>query len=485
MSGGINELGVRLTGNNSEYLGMLSDSAEKSGEFAGRIAEKVGEKLYGLRDISHAVATALGLNLEKIGENVARYFTGLTKEEEEAYKKSETLQDQIYEKQRKLAEMQLSDADRRNALIQDEARLQAFVDDARITSGKKQLEVDEAKIKLLDLGIERAALEAAMAKVADAERAKALDERRNTLAALGDIEHKAALSKLDDIHKEAALTAEIYALKKVILLASQDEAQQKRLNAELTQRQAELESIQAKNRTEHVKDLKEINKIKFESLPIEEQILTYQESMKTLQREIKTGLKEGRDTTQDQLSLLQNQETVNKLLITQATERKAAETSVTTEFQRQLRAIQQMTAEKTPGGLRSNNSAQISAAEAALKRAEQASQDPVANPNYIRDLYSAQLNLSDIQAGGKPGSINLDAASLSAGFGPTSSNAQVKILKDLAEAGRQQSSYAGKTSAGVRALVGVIVGKGSGSPETLDNSPYPTYNTGTSSDIDG
>ncbi len=87
------EVGVRLTGDNSEFKSMLNDSVGASTEFAGKLTEKVGDKLLGLRDMSHAIATALGLNYEKIAEGLARTLTGMSKETEELYKKLGELDD--------------------------------------------------------------------------------------------------------------------------------------------------------------------------------------------------------------------------------------------------------------------------------------------------------------------------------------------------------------------------------------------------------
>ncbi len=368
--------------------------------------------------------------------------------------------------------MQLSSANKRIALLADAARYQKTLDETVIDSGKKQLEVDEAKIKLLEVGIELSTLEAEMAKKHDEEQAKVVQSRTDAMEKLGDIEHKTALAKLNDIQKESSLTNEIFALRKFIATAAADEGVQKRLNIELAQRENELADVQAKMRTEHIKDLKEIGKIKFEALPIEEKILTYQQSMLTLQKDIKTGIKEGRDTTESQLALLQNQEEVNKLLIAQAKAKKDAESSVTTEFQRQLQLIQQMTAAKTPGGLRADNSAQTTAAEAALKRAENASQDTVANPNYARDLYMAQLLVDQLHGGGDVSKYNLVNAADAAGFGTQSSNAQVAVLKSLVSETQKQTAATKATNS---ALGGLIIDLGGNAPHVVPDLAHTPY----------
>ncbi len=91
----MSEIGVRLTGDNAEFKRMLADSDAAALKFGTKIAGHVGDKLYGLRDVSRAVATALGLNIENIADHLARSLSGMSKAEEEAYKRSETLGKQI------------------------------------------------------------------------------------------------------------------------------------------------------------------------------------------------------------------------------------------------------------------------------------------------------------------------------------------------------------------------------------------------------
>lgn len=80
------EVGVKLVGDNTEFVAMLKGSVEKAGQFSGELVGKVGGKLTGLKDVSQAVSTALGINITNIAEGVARLVTGMSKEVEEALK---------------------------------------------------------------------------------------------------------------------------------------------------------------------------------------------------------------------------------------------------------------------------------------------------------------------------------------------------------------------------------------------------------------
>src|SRR5205809_867926 len=70
---------------------------------ASEVDKKIGEltksvtKSFEFRDVGRTLATALGINLEKIAENVARWFTGMSKQEEASFKELESVSDKLTE----------------------------------------------------------------------------------------------------------------------------------------------------------------------------------------------------------------------------------------------------------------------------------------------------------------------------------------------------------------------------------------------------
>lgn len=131
------EIGVRLSGDNSEFKSMLADSTEQSIEWGGKLTEKIGDKLLGLRDVSHAVATALGLNLEKVAENLARAFTGISEEAEKLYKEIEARNDQTTEK---------NIANNQKLLSAQQKYTQALQDQETFTKRIAELEAEKGQV---------------------------------------------------------------------------------------------------------------------------------------------------------------------------------------------------------------------------------------------------------------------------------------------------------------------------------------------------
>lgn len=117
----MSETSVKLTADSSEFRSTLEKAAADGGTFATKLADKVGDKLYGMRDISTAVATALGLNIQNIADNVARYFAGLTKEQEAAFKSVEDMTEKSAAINKANARERLSDGQKLQQLLNEEA----------------------------------------------------------------------------------------------------------------------------------------------------------------------------------------------------------------------------------------------------------------------------------------------------------------------------------------------------------------------------
>ena len=90
----VDEIAVKIGADPTALKAALADSDASikgfgaSGEKSvGGLFDAMENRLTSYRNLSTAVFTALGLNFEKLGEDIARFVTGMSKETEEGYKK--------------------------------------------------------------------------------------------------------------------------------------------------------------------------------------------------------------------------------------------------------------------------------------------------------------------------------------------------------------------------------------------------------------
>lgn len=299
------EIGIKLTGDNSEFRGMLESSDREASKFSAQIADKVADKFMGMRDISTAVATALGLNLQNIAENVARVFTGMTKQEEEAFKKLEQLTEQASEAAIKNMRAMASEETKYNLLLQERDKLQKVIEAGAGPSGVAQVKLAENRIKLEKVLEEIRATELKQQEIAkkkDEERAKAYEQFAKTRADQAEKDFQTQLSTLETGEKIEALKQRI-AIAEALIAKGAFEGQQldqQRLvvagmRNQLTKEEAELIKDNAKAEEKRIKD-------HIEAMDSEDK---KRESMAANAKELATILlKDGKDLTdQDRVRL--------------------------------------------------------------------------------------------------------------------------------------------------------------------------------------
>ena len=117
------EIGIRLGADNSQFRSVAAET-EAAG---GKLFDSLSHKFTNFKALGHALATGLGLNIEKIAENVARFVTGVTKAEEEQLKSlseaSEKLADSVIKniRARSTEEQKYTQALQKNAELQIKA----------------------------------------------------------------------------------------------------------------------------------------------------------------------------------------------------------------------------------------------------------------------------------------------------------------------------------------------------------------------------
>lgn len=228
-------------------------------KYTGEIVDRVADKVMGLRDISHALATALGLNLEKIAERVARFVTDMSEEEAASLKKVADLSDEtakIYEKltslhrteeqSLELAQEQqqrlFAERDRLLASIGDrEAKIKAARADENLSAFQlSQIERDNAttadeKNRLAEIGKDLAEKQLAIVQLRDSVDKKAADRRLEEIKQIDDA-NKSTAEKEEKTNFDRLMSAQ-----KITTLKQREAELESQINDENT---SEVEAAQ-------------------------------------------------------------------------------------------------------------------------------------------------------------------------------------------------------------------------------------------------
>ncbi len=329
----MSEIGVKLSGDNSAFVGMLDDSVQKGDQFAENLATRVGDRLVGLRHVSTAVATALGLNLENITQNIARLFTGMSKEEEDFYNKTKELSDRQADTSIKNMRDRATEETKYQLLLQERKRLEGLL-------------ADQADEEVKAAGIFNATLK----ETGSLEQARAAAMSANWDAGKRLNEVTANKLKLDETG--AAISA-----------------------AEDKRKKAALEEF-LKTAADGAKD--------------------GLEAQKEIEKEGSTAAAEQKKFLDATQSALEKQYVANEKLIQQAREKAIAEASVLTEFEKQLDAIQKMSGNGTQGFQASSSgggvgTTTIGTLRTAADNARNALKSlSISDPDYARKYIEAQ-----------------------------------------------------------------------------------------------
>ncbi len=239
-------IGVKLTGENVEFRRMLDQSVTAAAAAGGKIGDGVTGKLGNMKSVGTAVATALGLNLQNIAENVARVFTGMSKAEEDAYKRSEQLSDSLAALVEKNGRARLNEEQRYQLVLIERDRLQKQISETTVRTGQDQAALLEKQIKL----------EEAIAKIKehdDKQRAEAQKKHEEFIKqriAANEKEYEASLASLTASEKIASLKEAIAAQEGIIARGMGDQAALAAQNEVLAKRRVDLAQAEAAQKKE-------------------------------------------------------------------------------------------------------------------------------------------------------------------------------------------------------------------------------------------
>ncbi len=299
----VSEVSAKLTADTSEFSSGMQKAANDGGKYAGELTAKVADKVFGLRDVAHTVATALGLNLENIAEHIAGFFTGMSKEVVEAMNKAQEASDRATKLAIENMRASLTEEKKYQLALQDRDRIQRdltaatekmgealaleakYSGDAAIAAKFKK-EYNEAFIKQQELGLQLQEKQAELGKqeikVAE-EKTKRQEEFVKASSDATEKTLKSQLSVLEGETKIAAMKQNIADLESFIATAKLDQkttdvfsaALQERKNAlveEEARRKKEIADIDEKNADATVDASRKEADAKRDALPIDEQI---------------------------------------------------------------------------------------------------------------------------------------------------------------------------------------------------------------------
>jgi hypothetical protein len=302
----MSEIGVKLGGDNSEFRAMLSRSAADAQKFAGQISGQVSKKVLDIGHVGNVVAAALGFNLKEIADNIARWYTGVTKAEEEALQKLESLTTQVADANIKNMRAQLTEEQRYQLALQDRDALLHQIEDSNARTAEEMVKQKMMELKLAEKSAEVIQYESKLR----AEAAKAAEAAAKAEVTAAEKLVQTQLNALDGAEKIAALKENIAATQAVISSGVLDQASTERLTLTLNERKIQLVAEEAKLKEELGKvdqknadalakaDAKSADAAR-EDLSLAERRKVVKAELATLEKFIAAGLAENRDVTKE------------------------------------------------------------------------------------------------------------------------------------------------------------------------------------------
>lgn len=242
---------VKLGADTSEFKGNIAGASSAFKQaFGAEAGSKIGEEFgrafnrkIGVSDVARAALVSLGIDAKSIAENIARAWTGVSKEEEEAFKNISAIGQQVADEEIAHARERLTAAQRYKLLIQDQGRLQRDIDADRGNSAvalEKKLRDRQALLRVeTEIGRELVNIEK--------ERKEAMEGQVITEKTIADFEERIRKEKIENAKKATEADVEYY-------------KKSARLDAEL-------------------------RKQKEEGLPAEQKIKAYQEDIAVLKKQ--------------------------------------------------------------------------------------------------------------------------------------------------------------------------------------------------------
>ncbi|HVZ63400.1 MAG TPA: hypothetical protein VG936_02340 [Lacunisphaera sp.] len=128
-------------------MDAAGEKTKKNVDAIGNLFGQLGRKFEG-RDIAHALATGLGINIESISRGIARLVTGISEAEERAYHALEQLSDRAAELGLRNMSARLSGEKQLEMALRDRDRLQKEIENSHATTAVEQEQIALKRIRL-------------------------------------------------------------------------------------------------------------------------------------------------------------------------------------------------------------------------------------------------------------------------------------------------------------------------------------------------
>lgn len=197
----MSDVGVKLSGDNSEFFAMMRGAVDNAGKFSGELAGKVAGNFGNLNKIGNALGTALGLNFQNIAEQAARIFTGMSKEAEEAYKSILENSARIADLDKQTAQLRLTEEQKYTLMLGERDKLQRNLNNLKVA------EVETIEDILLTEGL------LSNVKKANVSEEKILAERKELSRKISELSLELAKQEKKVSEEQAKRIAEVYKAK--------------------------------------------------------------------------------------------------------------------------------------------------------------------------------------------------------------------------------------------------------------------------------
>lgn len=242
---------------------------------------KLEHRIFGLQHLASAVAVGLGLNFEHIAESLARFITGVSKEEEENLKKLVELSDKLVEVSAKLAESRLTDEQKLQLALRQREQIQnrLYATETKTTEGM-------ARAKALEIQLDEKIID--IEKMQNDIRDKGFEDDLKWYHRIQDLEKERSKEKQENLKKEGEEAARWY------------------------KQQVSME--------------KQLHDLKFTALSPEKQLAQLEAEQLALVKKIRDEKAQGVDTLPDEIELQKNlneQEKIRAALVKSTAESEA------------------------------------------------------------------------------------------------------------------------------------------------------------------
>jgi hypothetical protein len=341
-------------------------------------------KGFTLPNIGTTLATALGINLQSISANVARFITGMSKQEEDALKKLEELSTQVADKNIANMRALLSEEQRYQLALEKREQLNKAIADRTINSTEDLVALKRAELELANRTAEIQAYELKLAE----QQKKEFEKMLAAKASANERAFQVLLSELETNEKIRILKVNIADIEAMLRNGIADKNTVEQFGVELQQRRNELAVEEARLRKEtaekereraeeHIAAMDKLVELKFQRLSVDQKIAKLAAQEAEITENVRKMKRDKVDSAHAEVALMETQNQLAELRQQKAEALAKTEDERTAELARQLKLLDDQLARLTAISRtgRDYEAQSTTALEGALGRARRNLQD--------------------------------------------------------------------------------------------------------------